>query len=322
MLINQDLINLSRHPLHGVSFVQSEQEPIHTPHSLVLEESPLLPLPQDARIWTLTDKGERYESTIELYQHDDLYHLSIDCEGKGRFSLDCAKKHLTVDWQKGGTGPSHYIQTLAISLFLELNNTLCLHANTLIKDDKAYLFLAPSRTGKSTLTSAMTERGYHLITDDMAAIYQTDNSLKVFPSWPKVRLWPDSAEYFSQTKALQNTSSQRVHERFAKKEITFKDASPHYPYPIAGMYLLNREEKLNQTVSLTTLPPSHGLIILMQNSMLGDAYKALGIDVHRMARIAQLLNNIPFQKVSYPSGLDKLKSVVKELDTVISQQSL
>lgn len=317
MLLNQELIRLIQHPLHGVSLVHANDDNVSTPHSLSLDEARLMPLPQSARIWTLTDSGERYQSTIELSRREQLYQLAIDCEGKGRFSLDMNKKSLTVDWQKGGTGPAHYIQTLAISLFLELNNTLCLHANTLVKDNQAYLFLAPSRTGKSTLTSAMTEQGYQLITDDMAALYQRDGVFVVYPSWPKVRLWPDSAEHFSRTATLQNTTSQRVHARFAKKEITFKKSLSHKAYPIAGMYLLDRDEKYDHPVTISTLPASHGLILLMQNSMLGDAYKALRIDATRMAHIARLLNTLPFQKVTYPTGLKALARVTSELDKAI-----
>jgi hypothetical protein len=91
------------------------------------------------------------------------------------------------------------------------------------------------------------------------------------------------------------------------------------------MYYLNRTEPTDSAesdqVTLTRIAPSAALIILMQNSMLGDAYRALGIEKQRIKALAELLQSIPFYKVSYPSGLENLPNIANQIDKLINNQN-
>lgn len=315
MSTSKDLHGLCQQPLHGVHLSVDGSPSLALPYEMTVKNGPITPFESEHKIWSLIDKGERYTSTVSIFRCDDKLQLSIDCEGVGIFEFD--HNTLTIDWQSGGTGPAHYLQTLGISLYLEQQHKICLHANTLVKNGNAYLFLAPSRTGKSTLTSAMTALDYQLITDDMAAIYPNGDDYKVFPSWPKVRLWPDSAEHLASQLKSQSHAKKKVHARFAKEEINVAPPDEHAPHPVKGLYLLNRKEDYHGPVKVSLLPPSHGVIYLLQNSMLGDAYKALGLDKTRMVGIAKLLHRVNFYEVTYPSGLTHLDKVSQELDALL-----
>lgn len=321
----QELIALSRNPLHGVTLTFNGTQG-STPHQLNAQFAQITPEPQSEALWQLVDEGERYQSLITLTHKAERWQLAVQCEGQGVFELN--QNSLTIDWQPGGTGPAHYLQTMGISLFLELNGHLCLHANTLVKNQQAHLFLAPSRTGKSTLTAILTTLGYALTTDDMAALYQTEQQptqYQVYPSWAKVRLWPDSAELLKSQLTNQAVQQKKVHHRFAKQEISFAPQRTHAPTPVKAMYYLNRTEPTDSAeidqVTLTRIAPSAALIILMQNSMLGDAYRALGIEKQRIKALAELLQSIPFYKVSYPSGLNKLPDIAYQIDKLINNQN-
>ena len=113
----------------------------------------------------------------------------------------------------------------------------------------------------------------------------------------------------------------KVHQRFAKEEITFAPQGTHTATPVKAMYYLNREAAEHSAapdVTITRIAPGAALIILMQNSMLGDAYRGLGLEKQRISALAQLLQNVPFYKITYPSGLDKLSDIAKQIDTLIS----
>lgn len=315
MSISKDLLALCQQPLHGVHLSADGTPSPDTPYKLTVKRGPITPLKNEFKIWSLVDKGERYTSTVSLFRCDDTLQLSIECEGVGIFEF----KHntLTIDWQWGGTGPAHYLQTLGVSLYLEQQNKICLHANTLVKNDSAHLFLAPSRTGKSTLTSAMSSLDYQLITDDMAAIYPNGDGYKVYPSWPKVRLWPDSAQHLAKQLITASHTRKKVHARFAKEEINIAPPKAHKPHAVKGLYLLNRKEGYHGPVTLNKLPASHSVIYLLQNSMLGDAYAPLGLDKARMISIARLLQEVTFYEVTYPSGLGYLDNITQELDALL-----
>lgn len=320
----QELITLSNNPLHGVT-LSFDNTVTSTPYQINATFGAVEALPATQRCWELVDEGERYQSVISLSGQQDRWQLAVDCEGKGTFELD--QDTLSIDWQPQGTGPGHYLQTLGLSLYLELKGHLCLHANTLVKEHQAHLFLAPSRTGKSTLTALLTTLGFSLTTDDMAALYQTeaDHGYKVYPSWAKVRLWPDSANLLKTQLRDRPLQQKKVHERFAKQEISFAPSSSHTPTPVTAMYYLNRVEETSGTpltdkVEISKITPSAALIILMQNSMLGDAYRGLGIEKQRITKLAQLLQTVPFYKISYASGLDKLPDIANQIDKFINTQ--
>ncbi|TPV53839.1 hypothetical protein FJ444_20125 [Aestuariibacter sp. GS-14] len=323
----QELATLSSAPLHGVTLNCSpDPTTADTPYTLQVAFNNISPLSNPERVWQLTDKGERYESNITLDRQQHCYQLHINCEGQGSFQLQ--HNQLDIDWQANGTGPSHYLQTLGMSLFLELQGKLCLHANTLVKHDQAHLFLAPSRTGKSTLTTLLTTLGYSLTTDDMAALYHLNSSYQVYPSWPKVRLWPDSAELLEKHLTTQQVQQKKVHERFAKKEITFTQQNNqqggHMPTPVKAMYYLNRVDapaNTSEPLTITPINPSAALIILIQNSMLGDAYRGLGIEKQRIMALAALLQRVPFYRVTYPSGLHQLPDIASILDKLIQSKT-
>lgn len=321
----QELIDLSAAPLHGVCIeFSATHSTLNSPYKLTTQFSPVTINTTQQPIWQLLDEGERYHSQVCLYHNENGFQLSINCEGQGRFELK--ENQLTIDWQPTGTGPAHYLQTFGISLYLELKGHLCLHANTLIKNNQAHLFLAPSRTGKSTLTSLLSTHSYTLITDDMAAVYQSEGNFHVYPSWAKVRLWPDSAKLIANQLNTEQLQQKRVHERFSKQEITFTPQFTQQATPIKAMFYLNRIEAQSTTatsgeiqVVIEKIPPSIALIILLQNSMLGDAYRALQIEKQRTAALAQLLKAIPFYKVTYPSGLEKLPEIAQQLNQQIQE---
>jgi hypothetical protein len=186
-------------PLHGVELLinnnqhqleQNNNLPFHLNVTINYDtyiQSTTLP------IWTMLDEGIRYSSLIELYKDDNNYKLGIKCEGQGSFTFDRSK--MCIDWQSAGTGFEHYLQSLGLAAWLELQGIPCIHANAITLNNNAALIIAPSRTGKSTLTTHLTSHKFKLMTDDMAAIHPAaDGTFTIYPSWPKIRLWPDMAD--------------------------------------------------------------------------------------------------------------------------------
>ncbi|MBL4763833.1 MAG: hypothetical protein JKX67_00910 [Colwellia sp.] len=296
-------------------------------------------------IWSLTDKRERYQSQVTLYQTDDkgvsslatdlsnacfldTYYLKINCQGNGLFKI--SHNEITVDWQAKGTDAAHYFQTLTAALYLELNQVLCIHANVLAYNNQAIAFVAPSRTGKTTLTAALSQQGFGLMTDDMMALHYNEekNDYTVYPSWPVARMWPDSlAELVGDSSVV----CEKVHENFAKRIVTMDNSSTDNnnenisvnfcaePKKLKVIYLLQRHETIiaqsdkEAFCTISDIPAAQAVIILLQNSILGSAYSALKIEGKRVVALAKLLNNIKFKLLSYSSGKKNLFNVAEKI---------
>ncbi|MBO1254246.1 hypothetical protein J3L16_00950 [Alteromonas sp. 5E99-2] len=308
-------VNKIMTPLHGIQFLAHSNDKIENnlPFSIELHQHST-PLKVDSGpIWSLHDQGERYSTLVNLYECNDKHVLDIACEGKGQFVFD--ESSLSIFWQKDGTSFEHYLQTFGASLFLELNGVPCIHANALEKGGEAILLIAPSRMGKSSLSAALVSTGYTLLTDDMAALYHNrDLGFHTYPSWSKLRLWPDSTESMLSNIDVQSTKS--VHSRFSKTEVmVHSKVDPNQAVKIKGAYLLNRiqSDDTSYETSIEPIAPSNAAIITMQNSMLADAYRALGQEIKRLALIAKYIETIPFYQVNYKSGFDIINTVAEKI---------
>jgi hypothetical protein len=69
-----------------------------------------------------------------------------------------------------------------------------LHASAVSMNGRAVAFTGPSGRGKSTLVAALARAGYPLIADDLTVIDCSGPTPVVKPGFPRVKLWPDSAE--------------------------------------------------------------------------------------------------------------------------------
>lgn len=320
-------------PLHGVFCVPfcgaNKQE---LPLEITLDFSRFTLDETLKPIWSMIDEGERYHSEVSLYKAasnepcldsdgfaanksiDDSYYLNINCQGTGSFKV--SKTNITIDWQAQGTGADHYFQTLAVALNLELNNVLCIHANALAYQDKAIAIVAPSRTGKTTLTAALSQSGFALMTDDMVALHEGEQGYEIYPSWPVARMWPDALNDIQLGSSEQH---QKVHEKFDKRIVNLEKATGltfcNEPKKLHVIYLLNRlpkKQKCNTPLcEIVPIATAQAIIILLQNSILGSCYRKLNLEESRVKGLSKLLENISFKQINYLSGKEHLNEVGK-----------
>lgn len=330
-------------PLHGVDLFllketkqfanNSNRNKVALPASLDVSEGTIDLSPNIKPAWQLNEQSARYHSQITLYRINECtWVLDIKCEGSGKFAI--TPNSITIDWQAGGTDATHYFQTLALSLWLELQNVPCIHANAMVINNKCVAFIGPSGMGKSTLSSYVQQRGEKWLTDDMLALHQSDNKQNyvVYPSWPKARMWPDSV----QAVAKQNVKTlARVHERFDKVELNLPKLEAHTAFNLDAIYVLNRNGAelaslqnnprlvalgsaktrsayLTNSVSgngISKVGSSMALLALLQNSMLGNAYSRLGLEHTRLSQLGALVNALPIKQIHYNNGYQSLIDV-------------
>lgn len=87
-----------------------------------------------------------------------------------------------------------YLTGNMMSFVLRLRGYICLHAGAVVVDGKAILLGGAQGAGKSTLTAAFACRGFSVLDDDLAAIRAAGDHLLVYPAYPRIGLWPASAE--------------------------------------------------------------------------------------------------------------------------------
>ncbi len=137
--------------------------------------------------------------------------------------------------------PEHTIRHLLLDQVLPAllgqRHSVVLHASAVALDGRAIAFLGRAGTGKSTLAAAMIERGAAVVTDD-AVVIDTRRPRAVVPTYPGVRLWPDSRTLVRTRRRV--SRSQVAH--YSPKQRWAGDAVPFHAdvLPLAAMYVIGR----------------------------------------------------------------------------------
>jgi hypothetical protein len=142
-----------------------------------------------------------------------------------------------------------------LGVILTQRGRFVLHASTVAVDGKAVAFFGPSGRGKSTLTAALTRAGHPLIADDMTVIETTNDTPIVQPGFPRLKLWPDSAE------ALEHDvdALPLLHPERTKRSLQLSSAFHAQPLPLARCYLLEDGD----AESVSELAPKEAVLTLI-----------------------------------------------------------
>lgn len=159
-----------------------------------------------------------------------------------------------------------------------------------IREDKVLLFAAPSRTGKSTTSVMLQQKGYAPFTDDTAILYVEDGKCFAHASYPMIRLWQNSIT--QQTILEENTKqSIRTNIEIDKYGFAFHQQFVTEKVEVAGIVFLEAE----------------GNEIQVQKNKLNVAIQHLGNNIYRK----QWLNGMKKQVLQFK----QLTSIVNVVPT-------
>ena len=82
----------------------------------------------------------------------------------------------------------------AFSALMHQRGALVLHGAVLTDGVKTVLFTGESGAGKSTMAAMLWKRGYKVVAEDVAVLYQHDGRWLVYPGYPFMRICPDMFE--------------------------------------------------------------------------------------------------------------------------------
>ena len=88
----------------------------------------------------------------------------------------------------------HLLLDSVIPLILSRREQLVLHASAILTQHGAIAFIGTSGQGKSTLAASHGRRGFPLISDDYLVVRQIEGHWIAVPSYPGVRLLPESSD--------------------------------------------------------------------------------------------------------------------------------
>ena len=202
----------------------------------------------------------------------------------------------------------HLFLNQVIPLILSERGKLVLHASAVVTPKGAIVFLGETGQGKSTLTASFAQRGFSVLTDDCLLVEEQNGQLFGIPSYPGLRLWPDSIS------ALFGNKSRlpRVAHYTDKKRFTARDGQLQFsmePVPLHKIYVLVATEQSEPSMpTIDQLSPRDAFIELIAYSyrLRVSGHKRLNKEFERIGRAASSLS---LSRLTSPTNLSLLPVV-------------
>jgi hypothetical protein len=85
-----------------------------------------------------------------------------------------------------------YLLGPVFGFILRIRGFTALHASAAVINGYAVAFVGGGGSGKSTIVAALARTGHKVLSDDIAVLEETSGTFRIKPSYPQIRLWPES----------------------------------------------------------------------------------------------------------------------------------
>lgn len=239
----------------------------------------------------------RYAKVADFYLTDDRIHCHL---------LD-AEYDFMVDVRL--LGP-------VFSFWFERRGVPMLHASAVAVEERAIVFMATNRGGKSSLAATFLEAGDALLSDDIVGIDRDGESFRGRPGYASMRLWPDEAARFygaawEELPLAHPVVEKRMMPVGGEGVGAFRDT----PTRLAAIYLPERRDAADGSDEIEVLPVGtrEAVIELVGGTFLPRLVHAVGLATDRFALFTDLVSAVPVRRLRYPDGVEHLPRVRRAL---------
>ena len=140
--------------------------------------------------------SERGEPLLQVGMLEGGAYFGFFCADGTRFAVERAGREIWADWAPDCTieDSATYLLGPILAFVLWLKGLVSLHASAIVLDDRAIAFVGPGGAGKSTTAAAFAKHGFEVLSDDVVVLDVQGDDFLVRPAYPRVSLWPDSAQ--------------------------------------------------------------------------------------------------------------------------------
>jgi hypothetical protein len=189
---------------------------------------------------------------------------------------------------------STYLLGPVLGLLLRLRGVTCLHASAVAIRGNAIAFVGNAGAGKSTTAAGMGCRGYAVLSDDIVALSEVNETFRVMPAYPYLSLWPESVNMlYGSPDALP-----RLPGDWDKRYLAGGTGGVHFEesaLQLGAIYILG-ERTGDPAPHVESMPAQQSLISLVANTY---ATSTLDSEMRAMefAVLGRLVSTVPIRRI-------------------------
>lgn len=253
-----------------------------------------------AEDWNIAEHNFQYRDKALLFEIPDLALFQV-CDGR----------QILISPERGVNMARVrlYLLGTCMGAVLMQRRTLPLHGSAVMIGQSAYAFLGDSGTGKSTLSAALANQGYPLLSDDVVAVHYTKESDEpiVSPAYPQQKLNAHSMDMLQMESAGYEIIMDEFKYAVPRREKFYID-----DVPLAGVFeLLPTTEKSISVEPIYALSRIH---LLQAHTYRLALIKRMSMLQWHFSSVTQLAGVIPMNRISRPLDGRTVHNVV---DTVL-----
>ena len=198
-----------------------------------------------------------------------------------------------------------YLLGPIIGAVLRIRGILCLHGSAVAINDRAVALVGVSGAGKSTTAAAFAKLGYPILSDDILALTDYQDSFAVRPAYPRVRLWPESvAGLFGSADMLPCMTP-----NWSKRFLGLNEPGYHFqaePLELAAVYFLAPRVELGSGgFVVEEMVASAALMALLSDSYAAN-YLYKPSRAHEFQVLSRLVQSVPIHRVAATNDFTRI----------------
>ncbi|AFK02407.1 hypothetical protein Emtol_1258 [Emticicia oligotrophica DSM 17448] len=205
-----------------------------------------------------------------------------------------------------------YSNCMAAALFQR--NLIPFHVSGIFVDEnRVLLFAAPSRTGKSTTSIMLQQKGYAPFTDDTAVLSIEGGKCFAQASYPMIRLWQNTIKV-QQILDESCKLNLRSDIELGKYGFMFHKAFVPHKVEVAGIVFLAAE---GSEISISRVKLSHAMQQLGNNIYRRQWLSGMKKHVIQFEHLTGIINAIPAWKAVRPTAIPTFDSFAEAIEEQI-----
>jgi hypothetical protein len=255
------------------------------------------------------DQGERSEPALRVSRLSGAGDYRFDYSDGTVIVVSAQGNRIWATWPDSATveDTATYLLGPILGFVLRLRGVTCLHASAVAIGNRAIALVGPAGAGKSSIAAAFARLGYPVLTDDVAALQDLGDYLRIQPAYPRVRLWSESvASLFGSSDALP-----RIVPNWDKRYLDLNGPGyrfQHEALPLAAIYVLGERSADPAMPRIEPVGSKTGLMALVSNT-----YSSYLMDKSKREEefelLGRLVRNAPLRRVTPSTDFARIREL-------------